>query len=90
MCPKEQREGEVAPHLGPREWDVLVLLCRADCLLEKMMPAELGISLSTFKTHKEKLYAKFGVDTRHKLIVKAVESGLVPCYCQQVRKKMEG
>ena len=69
------------PHLTGMEMKVMLLLCRDDCLLEKEMPEELGISMSTFKTHREHLYAKCKVHSREELIVKAIRWHLVPCYC---------
>lgn len=44
-----------APRLTPMELKVLRLMCDHRCLLEKAMPEELGISLSTFKTHRERV-----------------------------------
>ena len=84
------RKLEKPPYLTPREKEVLLLLCSAECLLEKEMPEALGKSLSTFKTHREKLYEKMCVDTRPKLIAQAVRLGMVPCYCQQLRDGLAG
>lgn len=71
-----------APRLTPMELKVLRLMCDSRCLLEKAMPEELGISLSTFKTHREHLYAKLGVHDRLELMHRAVRWGLVPCFCR--------
>jgi DNA-binding CsgD family transcriptional regulator len=71
-----------APRLTPMEMKVLRLMCDCRCLLEKAMPGELGISLSTFKTHREHLYAKLGVHDRLELMHCAVQLRLVPCFCQ--------
>lgn len=84
------RKLEKAPYLTPMENEVLLLLCSADCLLEKEMPEAMNKSLSTFKTHKEKLYDKMRVDTRQKLIAEAVRLGMVLCYCQQLRERLAG
>jgi len=83
------RRSEKVPHLTPREMEVLLLLCRADCLLEKEMLDVLHMSLSTFKTHKEHLFALLGVDSRQKLIAEAVRLGMALCYCQQLRAGLE-
>ena len=69
------------PHFTPRELEVLQVMCSADCLLEKQMPDALGMSLSTFKTHKESIFKKCGVNSREQLIEKAMRWRLVPCFC---------
>jgi len=69
------------PHFPPRELEVLRLMCHPACWLEKQMPAILGMALGTFKRHKEKVYWKCKVRSRHELIVKAVQWRLVGCYC---------
>lgn len=79
--PRPQPTNEPIPHFTEMEWKVLLILCREDCLLEKEIPDELDISLSTFKTHKEHLFAKCRVHSRQELIVKAMRWHLVPCYC---------
>ena len=61
--------------------DVLLLMCSPECLLEKQMPDRLAMSLSTFKSHKEEVYRKCKVNKRLQLIMKAVQWGLVKCYC---------
>ena len=70
-----------APRLTGRELDVLRLMCRSDCLLEKEMPVQLGMQLCTFKTHKESLYRKFGVHSRLQLLEKAMRLRVVGCHC---------
>ena len=60
---------------------MLLLMCSPECLLEKQMPDRLGMSLSTFKTRKQDLFLKFKVHSRLELILKAVQWGLVVCYC---------
>ncbi len=70
-----------APRLTPMELKVLRIMCSPECLLEKEMPDQLGIALSTFKTHREHLYAKMGVHDRLNLMQRAVQLGLVPCFC---------
>lgn len=69
------------PHLTVREMEVVVLLCSAECLLEKEMPDRLGMSLSTFKTHKEHVFAKCHVNSRLQLMHKAVHWRWVVCAC---------
>lgn len=69
------------PHLTYREMEVLLLMCQAECLLEKQIADRLVISLSTFKRHKEKVFWKCKVHGRLQLIVKAVRWKLVDCYC---------
>lgn len=76
------------PHLTPRELQVLHLLCDIACWLEKEMPDLLGMTLSTFKSHKENLFRKFKVHNRQELLVQAVRLGLVPCYCQAGQERI--
>lgn len=80
---------EPVPELTPMQWKVLLVICRADCLLEKEMHDVLGISLSTFKTHKDDLCAKFKVKGCRRLIEKAMRLGMVPCYCQSASAPRE-
>jgi len=61
--------------------EVLRLMCRADCLLEKQMLGVLKMKLGTFKKHKESVYRKCRVNSREQLIEKAMRWKLVPCFC---------
>lgn len=62
------------PHLSPRETDVLA------CLRSGMSNAEIGrelhLSPSSVKLHVASLMAKFGVDSRLRLVIRAFERGL--------------
>jgi DNA-binding CsgD family transcriptional regulator len=78
------------PHFTPKEFQVLRLMCDAECLLEKQMPEVLGMSLSTFKTHKERVYRKCQVPGRQQLVVKAIRWKLVECYCGGQHPDPEG
>ena len=69
------------PRLTGRELDVLLLLCSPECLLEKQIWDRLKMSQSTFKTRREHLFLIFNVHSRLELISKAVQWGLVVCYC---------
>lgn len=70
------------PHVPPREMEVLQLMCDPACWLEKEMPEMLGMSMGTFKEHKERLFRKFKVNSRHGLLVAAIRLQMVRCYCQ--------
>ena len=61
--------------------EVLQLMCHPACWLEKEMPDRLGMSLGTFKEHKERLFRKFKVNGRQGLVVVAIRLQLVRCYC---------
>ncbi|MGV9013443.1 MAG: response regulator transcription factor [Flavobacteriales bacterium] len=74
-------EQEHAPHLTPRELEVLRLMCHPECWMEKELPERIGVSLGTFKNHKEKVFKKCNVGSRLQLVVKAVRWKLVECYC---------
>lgn len=69
------------PHVPPRELEVLRVMCHPECWLEKEVPKRMGVSLSTFKTHREKVFKKCKVCSRLQLIVKAVCWQLVDCFC---------
>lgn len=80
----------IPPHLTPRELQVLLVLCHHACWLEKEMPGLLGLSLSSIKRHKEKLFEKFKVNGRLELQVKAMQWGLVPCHCSSKEEEAPG
>ncbi len=70
-----------AARLTDRELDVVRIMCDPAFLLEKEMPDELGMSLSTFKTHREHVYETLRVRSRPQLWWVSVLSGLITCPC---------
>jgi hemoglobin len=54
------------PQLTDREMQVRGLIMRG--MVHKEIAAELGLSVRTVKYHASKLYRKYGVDSRGKLV----------------------
>jgi two-component system, NarL family, nitrate/nitrite response regulator NarL len=63
------------PHLSAREQQILALM--ADGYSGPQIARTLYLSLSTVKTHTEKLYAKLGVSDRAAAVAVAMRHGLV-------------
>jgi DNA-binding NarL/FixJ family response regulator len=74
---KKNRCMELLDSLPERQYQVAELLLRG--LSQKVIARELGIQLSTVKTHTSSIYARFGVEMRAGLLAKFLaESALVP------------
>ena len=74
-----QGSASAVPVLTAQERRVCRLLCGPDEPGVKELPAVLGISERTVRTHLEKLYRKLKVRTRVGLVREAIARGLVPC-----------
>jgi two-component system nitrate/nitrite response regulator NarL len=70
-----RRSGADRPHLGGREHEVLRLT--ADGLSAPEIGASLGISVTTVKTHLQRIYRKLDVTDRAAMVAKALRLGLL-------------
>lgn len=66
--------GSVLQALTEREYSVLQLVTKG--YSNKSVARELGITLSTVKTHLRNIYRKLGVDDRAQVIIKAIKEGI--------------
>lgn len=73
----------VLERLTAQERRICRLLCGDDEPGVKELPAVLGISARTVRTHLEKLYRKLGVRTRVGLVRRAIALGLIACPCRR-------
>ena len=70
----QRRRAEQSP-LSDRETAVLRIL--ADGKVYKVIAAELGVSISTVRTHLHNVYTKLGVDDRAQAVLRATELGWI-------------
>lgn len=71
----EPRSAVGYPRLSKRETQVLKLLCLG--YMNREIAAELGVSVRTVETYKNRLMAKLGLTTRAELVGYALEEGLI-------------
>jgi DNA-binding NarL/FixJ family response regulator len=69
-----ERQVTPLPHITGREREVLILVARG--LSNDQIAADLGVSMSTVKTHINRLLAKFDGRDRSHLVIAAYEGGL--------------
>jgi two-component system nitrate/nitrite response regulator NarL len=70
-----RRSGTDRPHLGGREHEVMRLT--AEGLSAPEISASLGISVTTVKTHLQRVYRKLDVTDRAAMVAKALRLGLL-------------
>ncbi len=69
------RSAPPGPHLTEREYQVL--LCFEQGLADKQIARQLGVAISTVKTHARAIYAKLDAPSRTAALHKAREAGLI-------------
>ncbi|WP_250027132.1 response regulator transcription factor [Paractinoplanes maris] len=69
-----ERQVTPLPHITGREREVLILVARG--LSNDQIATDLGVSMSTVKTHINRLLAKFDGRDRSALVIAAYEGGL--------------
>lgn len=71
-----EESGRTAPHLTPRQLEVLASLCEG--LPNKMIARRLNISAATVKVHIGSILRELGVASRLQAAIAARARGLVP------------
>ncbi len=69
------REEDLLLSLTDRETDVLRLVAKG--YSNKAVARELGITISTVKTHLRNIFRKLGVEDRAQVIIKAIKEGML-------------
>ena len=72
----------LAPHLTPRQLEVLALLCQG--LPNKLICRQLNISAGTVKAHISSILRELGVSSRLQAVVEASHRGLLDANCEAV------
>jgi len=71
----KKKTSAVTDEFTKREREI-ILLCR-DGLMCKEIAARLGISISTVNTHKERIFAKLGINTTMEVVQYALKNGII-------------
>jgi DNA-binding NarL/FixJ family response regulator len=71
----KKKSTAVTDEFTPREKEIITL-CR-DGLLCKEIAARLGISISTVNTHKERIFAKLGINNTMEMVQYALKNGII-------------